>query len=73
MPKEILGLKLYTVSEVAKLLERSPSTIRNYIYEGKLDAVSIGRDYLIPENSLKEFLIKNSNNPQKLRFLFAGN
>jgi len=61
--KEILGVKFYTVREVAKELHKSPSTVRRYIYEGHLGAVQIGRDLLIPEKELFEFLRKNANKP----------
>ena len=63
MPKELLGVKVYTVKEVAKELSKSVSTIRRYIYEGQLGALQIGRDYLIPEKELLEFLKRNSNKP----------
>ena len=63
MPKEILGTVFYTVKEVAELLSKSPTTIRNYIYDRRLGAVQIGRDYLIPEKELREFLKRNANKP----------
>jgi len=59
--KRILGITVYTVKEVAKELQKSPSTIRRYIYDGHLGAIQIGRDYLIPEKELFEFLRRNSN------------
>jgi len=61
--KEILGVKFYTVKEVAKELQKSPSTVRRYIYEGHLGAIQIGRDLLIPEKELFEFLRKSANKP----------
>jgi len=64
--KEILGVKFYTVREVAELLSKSPSTVRNYIYDKKLGAVQIGRNYLIPEKELLEFLKRNANKPINL-------
>jgi excisionase family DNA binding protein len=63
MPKQILGIVFYTVKEIANILEKSPSTIRNYIYDNKLGAVQIGRDYLIPEKELQDFLKKNATKP----------
>jgi excisionase family DNA binding protein len=61
--KKVLGITVYTVKEVAKELQKSPSTVRRYIYEGHLGAIQIGRDYLIPEKELFEFLRKNANKP----------
>jgi len=61
--KRIFGITVYTVKEVAKELHKSPSTVRRYIYEGHLGAIQIGRDLLIPERELFEFLRKNANKP----------
>jgi excisionase family DNA binding protein len=61
MPKSILGVKVYTVKEVAELLSKSPSTIRNYIYDKKLGALQLGRDYLIPEGELQDFLFRRNS------------
>ena len=59
----IFGIRFYTVKEVAEKLSKSPATIRRYIYEGRLGATQIGRDYLIPEKELFEFLKRKSNKP----------
>jgi len=59
--KEILGIKVYTTKEVAEILGKSPTTVRNYIYEQKLGAIQIGRDLLIPEKELMEFIRKSAN------------
>ena len=63
MAKKIFGITVYTVREVAEELNKSPATIRRYIYESRLGAIQIGRDYLIPERELLEFLKRNSNKP----------
>ncbi|WP_457678653.1 helix-turn-helix domain-containing protein [Thermovibrio sp.] len=60
MPREIFGIKVYSVSEVAKELGKSPSTIRRYIYDNKLGAIQIGRELLIPEGELRKFIVRNS-------------
>jgi len=67
MPKELLGVKVYTVNEVAGLLNKSAATIRRYIYENKLGAVQIGREYLIPERELLAFIRKNQTKPNTWR------
>lgn len=56
----ILELKFYTVKKVAKFLHKDVATIRRYIHEGKFPGtVFLGKDYLIPENSLVDFLHKH--------------
>ena len=67
MPKELLGVKVYTVNEVASLLNKSAATVRRYIYENKLGAVQIGREYLIPEGELLAFLKRNQTKPNTWR------
>ena len=67
MPKELLGVKVYTVNEVASLLNKSAATVRRYIYENKLGAVQIGREYLIPERELLAFLKRNQTKPNTWR------
>jgi len=67
MPKELLGIKVYSVREVAEILEKSDRTVRRYIYENKLGAVQIGRDYLIPEGELLSFIRKNQTKPNTWR------
>ncbi|MEO2068175.1 MAG: helix-turn-helix domain-containing protein [Desulfurobacteriaceae bacterium] len=59
--KRILGITFYTTKEVAEILGKSEATIKNWIYEGKLGATQVGRDYLIPDGEILEFLKKNAN------------
>ena len=44
-----------TVQDVARRYERSPSTIRGWIREGRLGAYRLGREYRIELCSLAEF------------------
>jgi len=67
IPKELLGIKVYSVREVASLLGKSEATVRRYIYDNKLGAVQIGRDYLIPEGELLAFLKRNQTKPNTWR------
>ncbi len=46
----------YTVGEVAKILHRTPQTIRRLIKENKLPAVRVGGGYLITEETLQKLL-----------------
>lgn len=56
MATEIEGIKFYTISEAAEVLNVTPQTVRAYIKQGKLKGKRIGRPILITENNLKEFL-----------------
>lgn len=54
--------KFYTPQEVSELLKVSDKTVRNWIRNGILGAVVIGKSYRIPEEKLNELLnggIKN--------------
>lgn len=56
MPKEIEGIKFYTVQETAEALEVTAQTVRSYIKQDRLKATRIGRPLLITEQNLKDFL-----------------
>jgi len=53
-----------TVKQTAALLKVHWQTILNYIKEGKLPAVKLGKGYRIGEDSLK-FFIKNNKTDNK--------
>jgi excisionase family DNA binding protein len=46
----------YTVQEIAKILHRTPQTIRRLIKDGKLPAVRVGGGYLITDETLQKLL-----------------
>ena len=54
--KEINGIKLYTLQEIAKTLNITIITLRKYINTKKIFAIRIGRRYWIPEEALIKFL-----------------
>jgi excisionase family DNA binding protein len=56
MPKEIQGIRFYTLQEVALELDVTAQTIRAWIKQGKLKSQRIGRPILITEESLRDFL-----------------
>jgi excisionase family DNA binding protein len=64
MPKVIGDITLYTLMELAKMLDVTDVTLRRYIKDGKLHATKIGGSYHISEQALKEFLEQDqsSNN-----------
>jgi excisionase family DNA binding protein len=52
-----VDLTFYTVKQVAKILHKDVVTIRRYIHEGKFPETKfLGKDYLISQESLTEFL-----------------
>jgi excisionase family DNA binding protein len=53
-----------SLSEVAQLLDKSERTIRRWIKSGKLRAYKPGRDYLIPESGIREFIEGSEVHPK---------
>lgn len=52
--------EFYTVKQVAKLLQVHWQTILNYIKNGKLKAVKLGKGYRIKKEELDNFIKKQS-------------
>ncbi len=50
------NLVVYTVADLSKLLNTTPQTVRRYINEGKIQGRKIGRQWLVDEEAVKEFL-----------------
>jgi len=53
----------FTVAEAVQALHRSHSCVCNYIQNGTLKARRLGREYLIEEKSVKEFVPPPRGNP----------
>lgn len=49
-------LKVYTVKEVAQILQTSRQQVRRMIQGEELEAVRVGREWRISEDALKAFL-----------------
>jgi putative molybdopterin biosynthesis protein len=47
---------VYTVEQVAKILQVSPHTVRNLIKEGKIKAVRVGIQIRVTQEELDRFL-----------------
>ena len=62
--KEILDLKLYTVSETADLLATNAAAVRRYIKAGTLRAAKIGAAQMITEGAIKDYLNGVTAQPQ---------
>lgn len=52
----MLKIKMYTIVEVAEILDVTPRTIQRYITDKKIPAMKIGRKWRIKEEDLKAFL-----------------
>lgn len=48
--------KLYTVKEVASILNMAEITIRQWLGNGKIKAIRIGRTVRIPESEIKKLI-----------------
>ena len=62
--KEILDLRLYTVSETADLLATNSAAVRRYIKAGTLRAAKIGAAQMITEGAIKDYLNGVTAQPQ---------
>jgi outer membrane biosynthesis protein TonB len=62
--KEILDLRLYTVSETADLLSTNAAAVRRYIKAGALRAAKIGAAQMITEGAIKDYLNGVTAQPQ---------
>lgn len=51
----LLAERMLTVAEVADHYRFTPRTIRNWIKDGAIQAVRIGRSIRIPETALRDF------------------
>ncbi len=46
-------IKVYTLNEVAEILKVTRRTLYNYIKEGKLQAVKIGKSWRVEESTYR--------------------
>lgn len=51
--------EILTVKEVAKILKTSRVQVRKMIKSGELPAVMVGREYRIPAEVVKAFIVNN--------------
>lgn len=54
-------MKLYSVKEVADILDMNPETIKRYIHREELKAYKVGREWRIKVSDLEEFVFSESN------------
>lgn len=51
-----------TVEQVSELLQVHWQTVLNYIKNGNIEAIKLGKGYRISKNAINKFLKKNSTN-----------
>ena len=56
MSDKITNLKLYSLQELAKLLEVSERTIHNYVKAGKIKGVKVGGKWKFTEENIRKFV-----------------
>lgn len=49
-------IKVYTLDEVANILQVTRRTLYTYIKEGKLKAVKVGKYWRVPSETLQSFI-----------------
>jgi len=54
-------IKVYTVKKIKEILHVTPRTIYNYITQGQLKAVKLGREWRVTEDALKDFLNRGTD------------
>lgn len=57
--------KLLTTQEASKLLGVNPSRVRQFILEGRLPAVKIGRDWIISKDDLAKVANRRTGRPKQ--------
>lgn len=53
-------IKVYTLDEVADILKVTKRTLYNYVKEGKLTAVKMGKYWRVSEENLQAFISTGS-------------
>lgn len=51
-----MTIEVYTVKEVSKKLNTTVRTIREYIKNGKINAIKVGNKYIISEENYRNFV-----------------
>jgi excisionase family DNA binding protein len=58
---EVPLMNVFTVYELSEMLQIAEKTLRKYLKSGKLKGAKIARNWLVHEDSLREFLNVNNN------------
>lgn len=63
MPIQVGELKLYSIEELAELLDIQPVTVRKYCRLGKIKARKLAKKWYVSEDSLTEFFSQGESQP----------
>ena len=58
-------MKVYTIEELVEVLQVTRRTIYNYLKDGKLKAVKMGKYWRVTEKQLEEFLTPSNTSNRK--------
>lgn len=61
MSEKLTDLKLYSLQELAKLLEVTERTLHKYIKSGKIKGVKIGGQWRFTEENIRKFISGDTN------------
>jgi excisionase family DNA binding protein len=53
--KNVLGERLLTVGEVSQVFSVKPTTVREWIKDGELVAIRLGKEYRVSETAIREY------------------
>ena len=56
MAEKLESIPLYTLKDLAKLLEVTERTLHTYVKDGKLKAVKIGGKWKVTQDNLQKFI-----------------
>ena len=60
-------MKVYTIEELVEVLQVTRRTIYNYLKDGRLKAVKMGKYWRVTEKQLEEFLTPSNVTEKKER------
>jgi excisionase family DNA binding protein len=60
--------ELFSIKEAANKLRISPLTLRDWIYQGKLTPVKLGRRVLLTQEELERFVEEGKRQGKKISF-----
>lgn len=52
--------KLYTIEQIAEILQVGDSTVRRMIADREIEAIKVGRQWRITETALQDYLKRNT-------------
>jgi len=51
----VMSDKLYTLDDVAQIVDRAVAVVRRHVRTGKLDAHKVGRRYFVTDSNISEY------------------